>query len=100
MEFIYADTLKEKFDVLGHFYDLRIGHEIFKCRSSLEIVSKQNRKPSNEAADAVVIMMNPGSSVYHGIKIIPLYSSPSMRFFRVIGKRKLFSLDQIMPNIK
>jgi hypothetical protein len=29
MEFIYADTLKEKFDVLSHFYDLRIGHEVF-----------------------------------------------------------------------
>lgn len=63
MEFIYADTLKEKFDVLGHFYDLRIGRELFKCRSSLEIVSKQNREAPNETADAVVIMMNPGSSV-------------------------------------
>ncbi len=63
MEFIYADTLKEIFDVEGHFYDLRIGREVFKCRSSLEIVSKQKGNSSAEAVDAVIIMMNPGSSV-------------------------------------
>lgn len=63
MEFIYADTLKEKFDILSHFYDLRVGREVFNCRSSLEIVTKQNRNSSAEKADAVVIMMNPGSSV-------------------------------------
>ena len=63
MEFIYADTLKEKFDVRGHFYDLRIGREVFNCRSSLEIISRQNVTSSTETADAVVIMMNPGSSV-------------------------------------
>lgn len=63
MEFIYADALKEKFEVWGHFYDLRIGRKVFNCRSSLEIVSKENENSSAETADAVVIMMNPGSSV-------------------------------------
>ncbi len=63
MEFIYADTLKTKFDVFGHFYDVCIGQQVFQCRSSLEIVSQSIRNPSNEVADAVVVMMNPGSSV-------------------------------------
>lgn len=75
MEFIYADTLKEKFDVWGHFYDLRIGREVFNCRSSLEIVSKQNGNSSAETADAVVIMMNPGSSVLRDKNYSPVQFS-------------------------
>ncbi len=63
MEFLYADHLKTKFNVFGHFYNIRIGNKIFHCRSSLEIVLKSQKKWSNGPADAVVVMMNPGSSV-------------------------------------
>ena len=40
MEFVYADELKDKFAVFGHFYELEIDGKIFNCRSVLEIVSK------------------------------------------------------------
>lgn len=63
MEFIYADTLKKQFDVLGHFYDLCIGEEVFQCRSSLEIVLKSIGYQPYVVPGAVVVMMNPGSSV-------------------------------------
>lgn len=63
MEFVYADTLKTKFDVFGHFYNLTIGQDVLHCRSSLDIVSKSIRNLANQAPDAVVVMMNPGSSV-------------------------------------
>ncbi|MDT3280688.1 hypothetical protein [Shewanella scandinavica] len=62
MEFIYADELKTKFSVYGHFYDLKIKDEIFNCRSVLEIVSKTVDDISNSKPCAVVVMMNPGSS--------------------------------------
>ncbi len=62
MKFIYAEKLKEMFDVFGHFYDLKIGNEIFCCRSLLEIVSSEIKYLSKGLPDSVVIMMNPGSS--------------------------------------
>ena len=62
MQFIYAEKLKEKFDVFGHFYDLKLGKEIFNCRSILEIVSKNLEYKMKGLPDAFVIMMNPGSS--------------------------------------
>jgi hypothetical protein len=79
MQFIYAEKLKEKFDVFGHFYDLKIGKEIFKCRSILEIVSKGLEYKLKGLPDAVIIMMNPGSSR-------PLDKTYSLR---------LFSIDEI-----
>ena len=63
MNFLYADVLKTKFGVFGHFYNIRIGNKIFNCRSSLEIVSRSINQAAGEPADAVVVMMNPGSSV-------------------------------------
>ncbi len=62
MEFIYADELKKKFSVYGHFYDLEIAGRIFKCRSVLEIFSRSESLDSLTTPCAVVVMMNPGSS--------------------------------------
>ena len=62
MEFVYADELKAKFSVFGHFYDLQIGEKVFHCRSSLEIVSKSVKNLSTSKPTVVVVMMNPGSS--------------------------------------
>ena len=59
--FIPAGDLKLQYSVLGHFYSLHVpDKEPIKCRSVLEITSKVARE--NPAADAVFIMMNPGSS--------------------------------------
>lgn len=62
MDFIYAEELKTKFKIYGHFYNLIIGAEIFNCRSLLEIISADSCNPKPDAANAVVVMMNPGSS--------------------------------------
>jgi hypothetical protein len=62
VEFVYAGELKTIFDVFGHFYDLQISGTIFNCRSSLDIFSKEITNPTNALPDAVVVMMNPGSS--------------------------------------
>ena len=83
--FIYADELKKTFCCYGHFYRLQIaGTEPQLCRSVLEITSLPreavgagagpedlfNRPAGNQTfkgvvqsqPDAIVIMMNPGSS--------------------------------------
>lgn len=62
MEFIYAWELKKKFNVFGHFYNLVMGEETFPCRSMLEIISKDKEYPTSSYVDAIIIMMNPGSS--------------------------------------
>ena len=62
MEFIYAEKLKQIFDVYGHFYNLKISDSILKCRSILEI-KRKGHSDTNEIPDIIVIMMNPGSSV-------------------------------------
>ena len=59
--FVPAEDLKQNFDVYGHFYAIDVpGLEPSKCRSVLEIRSKMAH--GNELADAVFVMMNPGSS--------------------------------------
>lgn len=75
MEFLYAAELKKRFTCYGHFYELVLmDGERAKCRSVLEIVdtSIPQEVPSDISRmepDAVVIMMNPGSShpkdIYH-----------------------------------
>lgn len=56
-----ADELKQIYDVFGHFYMLELGRgTLLKCRSVLEI--KVKGIDAKEQADAVFIMMNPGSS--------------------------------------
>ncbi|MBT8045735.1 MAG: hypothetical protein KJN67_01085 [Pontiella sp.] len=75
MEFLYAAELKKRYVCFGHFYELVfMSGERAKCRSVLEIVdhSIQPENPSDlseQRPDAVVIMMNPGSShpkdIYH-----------------------------------
>ena len=62
MNFIYAGELKTRFNVFGHFYDLRLGGKVLKCRSTLDIVAADISDCSTMLPDAVVIMMNPGSS--------------------------------------
>ena len=61
VSFIPAADLKRHFRVLGHFYSLALpAVEPQKCRSVLEITSTTAAK--NPVADAVFVMMNPGSS--------------------------------------
>ncbi len=62
LKFLYASELKQIYDVYGHFYDLKIGTTVFKCRSILEIVKKRIAFNANMPVDSVVVMMNPGSS--------------------------------------
>jgi hypothetical protein len=78
MNFLYAAELKKTFRCYGHFYRLNIeGAEPLLCRSVLEITSLPREAvgagtdpddlfaaPGAELSlpDAVVIMMNPGSS--------------------------------------
>ena len=59
-EFIPAETLKQHYQVSGHFYrvDLRSGEQVM-CRSVVEIVRRE-KIPAHP--DAILIMMNPGSS--------------------------------------
>ncbi len=61
MEFIYADELKKKFDICGHFYNLKVSNSILKCRSNIEIKQKDKLI---QTPGIIVIMMNPGSSIY------------------------------------
>ena len=59
--FIPASDLKPRYRVLGHFYDLHLqAEEPQKCRSVLEITAIT--ASSNPVADAIFVMMNPGSS--------------------------------------
>ncbi len=60
MDFIYAEELKKKFDVTGHFYELDVNNIIFKCRNRLDIKSKEYLE--GNSPDIIVVMMNPGSS--------------------------------------
>lgn len=71
MQFIYADDLRRQFFVYGHFYDLEINGQTFKCRSVLEIVSKYSGSVSESKPCAVVVMMNPGSSKPENCAYIP-----------------------------
>lgn len=60
-KFIPASDLNQQFDVLGHFYSLIVpGGNPALCRSVLEIRAKE--APPGSGADAVFVMMNPGSS--------------------------------------
>jgi hypothetical protein len=69
--FAYAAELKKTFRCYGHFYRLHVeGMEPQLCRSMLEITSEagegtdlfNNSGAIHSLPDAVVIMMNPGSS--------------------------------------
>ncbi|MGM0582892.1 MAG: hypothetical protein ACQETL_19605 [Bacteroidota bacterium] len=80
MDFIYAEKLKQKFDVYGHFYDVLIGGQCFPCRSSLEIVSKIKFSDFQNTPDCVVVMMNPGSSVPLNKDYLPKTHKPNEIF--------------------
>ncbi len=69
LPFVPASSLKQQFLCLGHFYtlDLENGEQL-PCRSVLEILEQtllESSSPANIStrhSDALVIMMNPGSS--------------------------------------
>jgi hypothetical protein len=75
MNFLYAAELKKRYVCYGHFYELVfMSGARAKCRSVLEIVDstvpRDNPSDISEMEpDAVVVMMNPGSShpkdIYH-----------------------------------
>lgn len=82
--FEYAKELKKKFSVYGHFYFNDMGNEgRFACRSVLEIVSKNDSICKddilNSLPDAVVIMMNPGSSVPLELEPCEVYSAANIK---------------------
>ncbi|RLE18024.1 MAG: hypothetical protein DRJ14_04875 [Acidobacteria bacterium] len=69
VEFIPAEKLKQQFYCLGHFYSLVFGNGTeIPCRSLLEILRKDtfhgavSTEITDLQSDALVIMMNPGSS--------------------------------------
>lgn len=62
-EFIPAAHLKKRYQVHGYFYDVHLEAQHLSCRSVLEIVRNDRAPVGPESLpDAVVIMMNPGSS--------------------------------------
>lgn len=78
-----ATDLKKLFKVYGHFYCNDMGTDgKFPCRSVLEIASvKLNvtmQYLSKRAADAIVIMMNPGSSSPVGLDPCIAYNKKSI----------------------
>ena len=90
MKFQYAAELKKRFTCFGHFYELvLLNGDRLKCRSVLEIVDMDISREvpsdiSEMQPDAVVVMMNPGSShpkdIYHMDKEIEYpRSGASMR---------------------
>ncbi len=68
IKFIPAKDLKKHYNVFGHFYSIYLNSkDKIDCRSVLEIVAKNTTHfninyLSNQLAEAVFIMMNPGSS--------------------------------------
>jgi hypothetical protein len=66
--FIPADELKRSYGVFGHFYSVELAsRQVVDCRSVLELVAKpripkDHSELSALSPDAVLIMMNPGSS--------------------------------------
>lgn len=65
LDFISAKRHKRVFEVRGYFYDMQLQDEIVSSRSVLEIVRQHYplpRESTTALPDAIVIMMNPGSS--------------------------------------
>lgn len=66
--FVPAQTLKEKYEILGNFYSVELAPQcVIECRNVLEIVAKpitasQMRSIPKQKPDAIFVMMNPGSS--------------------------------------
>lgn len=66
--FVPAQTLKEKYEILGNFYSVEVAPScVIECRNVLEIVAKpitalQLRSIPKQKPDAIFVMMNPGSS--------------------------------------
>ena len=96
-EFIYAKELTKKYYVCGSFYNLKLDDgNILPCRNDLQILDKEFYSKciniTNQEPDALVIMMNPGSSrpKYKDYKV-PLFNSNNLsknllKNYRVITK--------------
>ncbi len=82
--FVYAQELKSCFKVKAHYYQLRIKSHRYLCRSVLEICHQksghQNR--ADKRLDALVVMMNPGSSK-------PLYQDSEIA---ILSRHRLFTM--------
>jgi hypothetical protein len=65
VEYLYAKQLKKEFNVLAGFYNQNINGGIFRCRSNAYVIRKGTR--ITEKVDAVLILMNPGTSspIFH-----------------------------------
>jgi hypothetical protein len=59
MEFWSAEQLREEFDVIASFYQIRVGSKLYQCRSHAVIFRKGYN--NQEFPDAIVCMANPGS---------------------------------------
>lgn len=82
MTFIYAEELKSRFNVYGHFYNLRLGKKVLNCRSTLDIVAAGSDDYETMLPDAVVVMMNPGSSRPINRNYVPKSYSADEMFMR------------------
>lgn len=92
MDFVYADELKRHYIVYGNFYQLEYSTGILiECRNVLEIISrkKANELIASDNPDAIVIMMNPGSS------------SPKDKkaFIPTITQKEIIQAQQIKSNL-
>jgi len=97
--FIYAEELKQRFQVKAYFYRLIMAKQQWLCRSLLEIeylddaiqCSEQERKTEGfeKGYDALIIMMNPGSArpIQQDVNV------PSL------SRRALFDLNAQRPMI-
>lgn len=61
VDFIYADKLKNSYNVVGRFYDLETDLKIEKCRSLLTITDISCNNKNNQD-ELLVVMLNPGGS--------------------------------------
>lgn len=83
VKYLYAKELKKHYDVYGHFYELSMNEEQSReCRSVLEIASKAAipniKSVEKSLPDAIVIMMNPGSSKPKAENNSPVYAENSI----------------------
>lgn len=76
MCYINKSVLKQTYEVFGSFYNLCYGTKVIPCRNLLEIKRIGN---NSETVDAVIVMMNPGSSEPNPPKYIPTVCSANIQ---------------------
>jgi len=99
MKFVYANELKQSYQVWAHFYYLKIAKQRWLCRSVADIVASSEVAPKESAApQTIAVMMNPGSAK-PGINEKPsmggvMNASAVMN----MSRRRLFDMSQ--PRLK